>query len=73
MTRRRVQTLLLFAALATAAASAPGCRKPLLAPEDERSQYDRYDSIRNQRAQQYVYDEFGRRRPNIRARLLSKD
>lgn len=49
-----------------------GCYKPLLAPEEERSQYDRYDAIRAQRAPAFIEDEFGRRRPNLRGRLLEK-
>lgn len=39
---------------------------------DERTQYDRYDGIRNQRVPAYVEDEFGRQRPNIKGRLLTK-
>ena len=73
MTRPRLQSVLILAALCVAAGALSGCKKPLPSPDDERSQFDRYDSIRNQRAQQSVFDEFGRKRPNIRARLLSKD
>ena len=50
-----------------------GCEKPLLSPTEERSPFDRYDTVRNQYAEQYVMDEFGRRRPNLRERLLPKD
>jgi hypothetical protein len=50
----------------------PGCQKPLLSPTDERSPYDRYDVVRNQSAEQYVYDEYGRRRPNLKERLLPR-
>lgn len=49
-----------------------GCGKPLLSPTEPRSQYDRYDAIRAQRAQSFVFDEFGRRRPNLRGRLIEK-
>ncbi len=49
-----------------------GCYKPLLSPDEERSQYDRYDAIRAQRAPAFIEDEFGRRRPNLRGRLLEK-
>jgi len=65
------------AALTALAALAPlptaGCKKPLLSPDEERSQFDRYDAVRNQRAPQYVTDEFGRRHPNLKGRLLPKD
>jgi hypothetical protein len=68
-----LRILLTSAALAAGVTFLAGCKKPLLSPDDERSQFDRYDAIRNQRAQQSVYDEFGRKRPNLRGRLLSKD
>lgn len=47
-----------------------GCAKPLLSPREPRSQYSRYDLVRNQYAPQYLEDEFGRRIPNLRGRLL---
>jgi len=50
-----------------------GCSKPLLSDKDARSQYARYDTVRNQMPQQYVYDEFGQRRPNLRQRLIPLD
>jgi hypothetical protein len=50
-----------------------GCQKPLLSPDDERSPYARYDAVRNQSAPQYITDEYGRRRPNLRDRLLPRD
>ena len=46
-----------------------GCGKPLLSPREERTQYDRYDRVRNNYSQQYVEDEFGVERPNLRERL----
>ncbi len=63
--------LALFALVAIASLSA--CEKPLLSPDEPRSQFDRYDSIRSQYAPQYVYDEWGKRKPNLRARLLPKE
>ena len=72
--RSRLFTPALCAAvLALGVCAVAGCRKPLLSPDEERSQFDRYDAVRNQRAPQYVTDEFGRRHPNLRARLLPKD
>ena len=52
---------------------AGGCEKPLFSPDEPRSQYDRFDAIRDQRAPTYIYDEFGERRPNIRQRLLTSE
>ncbi len=49
-----------------------GCAKPLLSPREPRSQYSRYDLVRNQYAPQYLEDEFGRRIPNLRGRLLEQ-
>lgn len=64
-----ISTILGLAALAAA-----GCRsRPLLSPEHERSQFDRYDRIRQEYEPQYVFDEFGRRRPNLAGRLLERD
>ncbi len=50
-----------------------GCAKPLLSPDEPRTQFDRYDAVRSQYATQYVYDEYGKRKPNLRARLLPKE
>lgn len=52
---------------------ASGCSRPLLAPTDERSPYDRYDAVRAQYAPQYIEDEYGRRQPNLRGRLGPKN
>ncbi|MBS0190728.1 MAG: hypothetical protein U0573_02400 [Phycisphaerales bacterium] len=50
-----------------------GCQDPLLAPDEPRSQYDRYDAVRDQRAASTYTDEFGFKRPNIRGRLGAKE
>lgn len=50
-----------------------GCRKQLFTANDERSPYARYDSIRGQDVPPYRYNEFGRRVPNLRARLTPKE
>ncbi|MFN0011692.1 MAG: hypothetical protein ACKVS8_08635 [Phycisphaerales bacterium] len=75
----RTRTLLRGFTLAASAGTVAGllasggCAKPLLSPDDERTQYARYDALRNQYAPQFVEDEFGRQRPNLRARLSPKD
>lgn len=61
-------TLGIVVALATVV-SAGGCAQPLLSPTDERTPFDRYDSVRNEYAKQYVENEFGRLKPNLRGRL----
>lgn len=55
------------------AAAAGGCERALLPPEGDRTPFDRYDAVRNQYAEQYIYDEFGARRPNLRERLMPKE
>lgn len=63
----------MFAVLGISVLAVGGCSSPLLSPDEARSQYDRYDAVRNQHASQYQEDEFGARKPNLRARLLPKD
>ncbi|MEQ8770780.1 MAG: hypothetical protein RIB60_09770 [Phycisphaerales bacterium] len=50
-----------------------GCQKTPLRKDDQRSQFDRYDATRNERAPAYVQDAFGRRQPNLRGRLMGND
>ena len=50
-----------------------GCTKPLLAPTETRSPFDRYDNVRGNYAPQYTEDKFGRREPNLRGRLSPKE
>ncbi|MCX5688580.1 MAG: hypothetical protein NTV94_02090 [Planctomycetota bacterium] len=63
--------LVLLMVVPAAALVLGGCEKPVFTPDEPRSQYDRFDAIRDQRAPSYVYDEFGARRPNIRQRLVT--
>lgn len=61
-------------AMGCGALAGGGCKsKPLLSPDYERSQFDRYDRVRDQYASQYVFDEFGRRRPNLSGRLMPRE
>lgn len=48
----------------------PACNAPLLSPDEPRSPFDRYDAVRNQRAEQRVLDDYGRQRPALRERLM---
>lgn len=68
--RRLAPLTLLFAALATALGGLTACQQPLFDARDPRSQYDRADAARNTRPEQFVMDEYGNRRPNIRGRLI---
>lgn len=55
-----------------AAAVASGCRDPLITENQIRSPFHRYDRVRNQDADTFVRDEFGRPRPNVAARLAPR-
>lgn len=46
-----------------------GCRDPLITDTQQRSPFQQYDRVRNQDADPFVLDEFGRRRPNLTDRL----
>ncbi len=61
-----------LAAAACAAVILPACQKTHLRPDDVRSPYDRYERVRAERAEPYLEDEFGRRTPNLRGRLLER-
>ncbi len=50
-----------------------GCHEPVLTPDEHRSQYDRFDAVRDQRAPSYYMNEYGQRKPNIRPRLVGGD
>lgn len=63
----------LIPGLLLAGAAVTGCTKPLLAPDEPRSQFDSYDKLRAQYAEQNSEDVFGRSKPNLRARLLPKE
>jgi hypothetical protein len=77
MSRRRTilgaAVLLANLAMGVGMLCASGCSQPLLAPTDERSPFDRYDNVRGRYAPQYVENEYGRREPNLRGRLGSKE
>lgn len=68
--RTKQRALVTLAALAFTS-MVGGCADPLLSPNEPRSQYSRYDLVRGQFAPQYIEDEFGRRQPNLRGRLLA--
>lgn len=65
--------VLITSGMAAAVGGMTGCARPLLSPEEPRSQYDRSDRLRGRSAPPYVTNEFGDRRPNVRGRLLGGD
>jgi hypothetical protein len=60
---------LLALGIAVGSLSMIGCQRTLFMTDEERSQFSRYNSVREQEAPPYLEDEFGRRRPNLRGRL----
>ncbi len=50
-----------------------GCANPLLPEKEDTSQFAAYDRARGVTVPPFVDDEFGRRRPNLRGRLLPRD
>ncbi|MBU6414011.1 MAG: hypothetical protein KGS45_11105 [Planctomycetes bacterium] len=64
---RQLATCVLVCA---SAAILTGCRPPVFGPNEDRSQFDRFDQARDSRAQTLIEDEFGRKVPNLRKRLV---
>lgn len=63
--------LILVACLALPALS--GCQRTVLKKDDPRSPFDRYNLTRAQHAPPFLEDEYGRRTPNLRQRLVKAD
>ncbi|MBY0308828.1 MAG: hypothetical protein K2Q09_08810 [Phycisphaerales bacterium] len=59
--------------LALAGTGLSACNRPLLSPQETRSPFDSYDSVRGQYAAQKAFDVSGRERANIYQRLAPKD
>jgi len=49
------------------------CQRTLLHADDARSPFDRYNQTRSQHAPPFLEDEFGRRTPSLRDRLVKSD
>jgi hypothetical protein len=71
--RRHARSLTSAAVLLLTIIGLGACQRTALRPDDTRSQFDRYDQARSQRAQPFLEDEFGRRTPNLKERLLVSD
>jgi len=66
----RALTVAVGAALVLATLMSTGCSEPLFPRREPLTQFDRYDQARRQHVEPWLEDEFGRRRPNLRGRLL---
>ena len=49
-----------------------GCRQAPISEKGERTQFDRYDAVRDAYAPAYLEDEYGRKKPNLRGRLIGR-
>ncbi len=67
--RRNAAITVALATLAVATLASTGCRRALFPENEPRTQYDRYDESRGDRAPMFIQDEFGAREPNLRGRL----
>ena len=67
MTTRR--TRFAVPALLLAAMASGGCYKPLFNAKTSRTQYEKYDLMRNRYVPMEMPDAFGHPRPALRARL----
>lgn len=70
--RSRLATLCVLT-LAVLSLAQAGCRRTLFTEDLERTPFQRYDRVQDRDVEPYVRDEFGRRRPNLRARLLADE
>jgi hypothetical protein len=55
------------------ALSAAGCNKPLFPENSARTQFETYDRLRQQSTPLEEEDEFGQKRPALRARLAPQN
>jgi len=69
---RRALLLALGAALTLPMLGVGGCSEPLFPRREAMTQFDRYDEARRRSVEPWLEDEFGRRRPNLRGRLLQE-
>ncbi|MSR69408.1 MAG: hypothetical protein EXS17_03585 [Phycisphaerales bacterium] len=65
----RTQAIVLAANALLIGALLSGCQKPLFPEKNSRSQFETYDSLRQQNQQLVIPDEFGNPQPALRARL----
>jgi len=66
---RRARPVACCALLLAVGALSAGCNKPLFPENSTRTQFETYDRLRQQSAQLEEEDEFGQKRPALRARL----
>ena len=71
MTRTRTRSILLL--LLIAGAAPMGCQKNLFPIDEPRSQYDRFDAVRDRRPPDRVENALAEKKINLRGRLLNTE
>ncbi len=69
-TRPTTHLMITVATLCALALLNTGCRKGVFTSTEDRSQFDRFDTSRDERAEPFLEDEYGRKVPNLRGRLI---
>jgi hypothetical protein len=69
VSRSRSRVLLILSCVVVGA-SLSGCARSVFRPDDDRTPFDRYNRSRSQQPVPFLEDEYGRRTPNLRGRLL---
>ena len=70
---RSTRCLVRLACAACVALCAAGCNKPLFPENSARTQFETYDRLRQQSTPLEEEDEFGQKRPALRARLAPQN
>jgi hypothetical protein len=61
------------ALLALSGALSTGCQQQLFPKDEPRSQFDRFDAVRDTRPPERLEDAFGNMKVNLRGRLLNTE
>lgn len=67
--RTRLRVVLIVSCVVVGS-SLCGCARSVFRPDDDRTPFDRYNRSRSQQPVPFLEDEYGRRTPNLRGRLL---
>lgn len=71
--RCRTRRIVCAAVATLVAVSAAACNKPLFPENSARTQFETYDRLRQQSTPLEEEDEFGQKRPALRARLAPQN
>ena len=72
-THRRTRCVAFAVSALLGSVAAVGCNKPLFPENSARTQFETYDRLRQQSTPLEEEDEFGQKRPALRARLAPQN